>query len=136
MPKFRGAKPKSAKFGNSKSAKSDPEDYDKLPPIFSFEFMSAGNGYSVDCCNHEHRSALASRLFRLSQMTWMQIKQAPRHGLGTEKIARASIPQKATEDADLLAFRYNGMSPMIGYRDGRTFHVLFLDHTMDVYDHG
>jgi hypothetical protein len=73
-------------------------------------------------------------------MTWLQIKQAPRHGLGTEKIARNAIrrpiPTKVTEDVDLLALRYNGMTPMVGYRDGRTFYILFLDHTMDVYDHG
>ena len=140
MSKFQGAKPKPAKFGNPKSAQSAPEDPDRLPPIFSFEYMKAGNGYSVDCCTADHRSALASRLFKLSQMTWLQIRMADRHGLGSEKIARNSlrvpIPAKVTEDADFLALRYNGMTPMIGYRDGRTFYILFLDHTMDVYNHG
>jgi hypothetical protein len=140
MANFKGAKPNSPKFGTSKSSQSAPIDNDRLPPLFSFEFMRSGNGYSIDCCDDEHRSALASKLFKLSQMTWLNIRNAPRHGLGTEKIARnairATIPPSVTEDVDFLAIRYNGMAPMVGYRDGRTFHILFLDHTMDVYPHG
>jgi hypothetical protein len=73
-------------------------------------------------------------------MTWLEIKQAPRHGLGAEKIhkgvIRCPIPARVSEDATLLAIRYNGMHPMIGYRDGRIFHILFMDHTMDLYNHG
>lgn len=140
MPRFRGAAPKPAKFGKSISAQTSPEDPDRLPPIFSFEHMKAGNGYSVDCCNGDHKAALAARLFKLSQMTWLAIKQAPREGLGTEKIARNAIrppiPSKITEDVHLLALRYNGRAPMVGYRDGRVFYIVFVDHTMDVYDHG
>ena len=140
MSNFRGAAPKDAKFGKSASAQSAPIDLDRLPPIFSFEHMRAGNGYSVDCCDAEHRAALAARLFKLSQMTWLNIKNSPRHGLGTEKIARSSIrapiPQKVTEDASLLALRYNGKAAMVGYRDGRVFYVVFLDHTFDLYSHG
>lgn len=102
--------------------------------------MKDGNGYSVNCCNEEHRAALSSRLFRLSQMTWLEIKNAGRHQLGSEKIPRhaihVGIPEKVTADTDLLALRYHGKAPMIGFRDGRIFYIIFLDHTMDVYDHG
>jgi hypothetical protein len=137
MSKFRGAKPKPAAFGTTPS-ESMP-DPDRLPPVFSFEHMRSGSGYSVDCCQQEHRAAVAARLFKLSQMTWLQIRQAPRHGLGTEKIDRTSIrpplPLSLTDDVNLLAIRYNGIHPMVGYRDGRIFHILFIDHTMDVYPH-
>ncbi len=108
MSNFRGAAPKGAKFGKSASAQSAPVDSDRMPPIFSFEHMKSGNGYSVDCCDVDHRAALAARLFKLSKMTWMDIKNSPRHGLGTEKIARSSIrapiPQKVTEDASFQRF--------------------------------
>ena len=101
--------------------------------------MAAGNGYSVDCCDSDHRAALTARLFKLSQMTWMDIRQAPRHGLGSEKIARHNlrpgIPKKVTDDADFLALRYNGLHPMVGFRNGRVFNIVFIDHTMDVYPH-
>lgn len=138
MSKFRGAKPKDAAFGKSSSADASP-DPDRLPPVFSFQYMRAGNGYSVDCCQGDHRAALVARLFKLSQMTWLDIRQAHRHGLGSEKISRHSIrpalPSTITEDAELIAIRYNGLHPMIGYRDGRIFHILFVDRTMDVYQH-
>ena len=139
MAKFREPKPKASPFGGKTPPAALPVDPDKLPPVFSFEYMQGGTGYSVDCCNRDHRAALSARLFKLSQMTWLDIRQAPRHGLGTEKIARdaikAAIPARVTEDADLLALRYNGLHPMVGFRDGRTFNVLFIDHTMDVYPH-
>lgn len=59
--------------------------------------------------------------------------------LGAEKIARsairAPIPAGITEDVTFLAIRYHGMRPILGYRDGRTFHLLFIDHSFSVYDH-
>lgn len=138
MAKFQGAKAKTAKFGDTPPR--PPVDPDRLPPVFSFEFMAEANGYSVDCCDADHRAALASRLFKLSRMTWLEIRQAPRHGLGTEKIpARAlslALPKQITEDVGLLALRYSGLNPMVGYRDGRIFYILFIDHAMNLYDHG
>lgn len=102
--------------------------------------MTAGNGYSVPCCNADHQAALVSRLFLLGQMTWLQIQNAPRHGMGTEKIPRdrikPAIHPRVTEDVTLLALRYNGFHPMVGFREGRTFNVLYVDHSMDVYPHG
>ena len=101
--------------------------------------MQDGSGYSVSCCNAEHQAAALRKIFTLSKMTWNEIQNAPRHGLGTEKIARsaikAAIPSGVTEDVTFLALRYNGMAPMVGYRDGRTFHVLYLDHTFTLYPH-
>lgn len=139
MSKFKGARPKPAKFGQPSSAASSPES-ERLPPVFSFENMAGDTGYSVECCDSEHRAALVSKLFTLSRMTWFEIKNAHRHGLGTEKIDRGSIrcpiPLKVSEDVTLLAIRYNGMHPMVGYRDGRIFYILFLDQTMDLYNHG
>lgn len=119
---------------------SDTENPDTMPPIFSFEKMVDRCGYSVNCCDAENQAAALRQLFNLSKMKWRDIKNAGRHGLGTEKIARNSIrvpiPQGISEDVTFLAIRYNGKRPMLGYRDGRTFHVLFLDHSFSVYKHG
>lgn len=116
------------------------ENPDTQPPIFSFEKMQDGSGYSINCCDRDDQSALAKRLFLLSQMNWRDIRQAPRHGAGTETIARKSIkaklPDSVTEDSTILALRYNGKRPMIGYREGRIFYVLLLDHDFTAYDHG
>jgi hypothetical protein len=111
-----------------------------MPPVFSFEKMVDGSGYSVNCCDANHQAALAKRLFLLSRHTWREIVQAPRHGIGTEKISKdaisVAIPASVTDDVTFLALRYNGKHPMIGYRDGRTFHVLFVDRDFSVYPHG
>jgi hypothetical protein len=139
MSKFPGAKPKKSAFGKTSNEVVTP-DPDRMPPIFSFEHMKGGNGYSIDCCDDDHRSALAKRLFRLTQLSWMEIRNAPRHGFGSEIISKSSIkpalPAAVTDDVRIIALRYNGLCPMVGFRDGRIFHVLFLDHSMDCYPHG
>lgn len=109
-----------------------------LPPVFSFEKMQDGSGYSVNCCDSEDQAALAKRLFLLSRNTWREISQAPKHGIGTEKIERSAIRPAVpvTEDVTLLALRFNGKKPMVGYRDGRVFYVLWMDKDFSVYNHG
>lgn len=140
MAKNRAPKPKANPFNGKSAVEAEPpKDNDRLPPVFSFQFMREGTGYSVECCDVEHRAALSSRFFRLSRMTWLEIRNSPRHGLGTEKIPRniirPEIPRAVTEDVELLALRYMGLHPIVGFRDGRIFNVLFIDHTMDAYPH-
>jgi hypothetical protein len=102
--------------------------------------MQTRTGFSVACCQPEDREALSTKLFELSQITWATINSAHRHGLGFEKIARNSLrvtlPAAVTEDATIIAFRYNGKRPMLGYRDGRIFYILFLDWNFNAYPHG
>lgn len=139
MSKFRSAQPAKSRFYASKTL-PPPASTNDLKPVFSFEFMANGNGFSVPCCNRDELGHLAQKLFTLSQMTWVEIIQSGRHGLGTEKIATASLktalPAKVTEDVTLLALRYNGLKAMVGYRDDRIFHILFIDHNFTLYDHG
>jgi hypothetical protein len=45
------------------------------------------------------------------------------------------VPARVSEDARLLAIRYNGMNPMVGFQDGGVFYILFMDRTMDLYNH-
>lgn len=127
--------PFAGKLGASKQT-----DTNMMPPIFSFEKMMDGTGYSVNCCDIDHQAALSKRLFLLSRHTWREIVQAHRHGIGTEKISRraikTAIPASITDDVTFLALRYKGKNPIVGYRDGRTFHVLFIDNDFTVYSHG
>ncbi|AIL00127.1 hypothetical protein AN459_31440 [Pseudomonas aeruginosa] len=114
------------------------ENPELKPPLFSFEFMQAD--YCVSECTSDERSQVLSKLRTLSQMSWQQIKQAPRHGLGFEIIGRpsfkAAIPAFVTDDTNLISFRAIGKAPMVGYRDGRVFHILWIDRDFTVYDHG
>lgn len=118
------------------SGQASPTDH--LPPIFSLASLK-GN-YCVTACTAEEKIAFIETLHRLSAMSWREIRNAPRHGLGSEKISRNSIkgvriPDEVTEDTTLLAIRFCAMAPMIGYRSGQAFHVLWLDRSFTVYAH-
>lgn len=108
-------------------------------PIFSLQYLDK-NDYSLGACTKEEKAAFADTLVRLSQLTWAEITQSPRHGLGYEKIARnsihAPIPAHITEDITFIAFRFYGKAPMVGYREGAIFHILWIDRDFTLYHHG
>jgi len=90
-------------------------------------------------CNTEEKAAFADTLHKLSQLPWVQLKQSSRHGVGYEKISReaiqSGIPKHITEDVNFIAFRFHGLKPMVGYRDGNIFHILWLDRAFKLYKH-
>lgn len=77
---------------------------------------------------------------KVSQLTWQEINQAPRHGLGTEIIDRLAIkdrlPGCITEDTNILALRFHGKAPMVGFRLAEVFYIVWLDRAFQLYDHG
>jgi len=112
-------------------------DTGREPPAFCFRHCV--RRYSIECCSSEQKSALADTLWQLTQRSWNELIGAHRHGAGCEKIARDSIrvgiPQHVTDDVTLWAFRFHGKAPMVGYRDGRIFHIVWLDHDFSLYSH-
>ena len=110
---------------------------DELTPYFCLRYLSGD--FCLSQCQTAEKAAFADRLHKLSSMTWVQIKSAPRHGLGFEKIPRESIrtgiPPHITPDTNFIAFRFSGMKPMVGYRQRATFYVLWLDRTLTLYPH-
>lgn len=119
------------------SPENKAKSIDQSPPEFSFRYLQ--KGFCVDCCELKEKAALSDKLFRLSQLSWAQIRQQDRHKLGYEKIARnaikSAIPPHVTEDVDLIAFRFHGMAPMVGYKRDATFFILWLDRVYTLYDH-
>jgi len=141
------AKRKNSKIAQKKGAGGKlikaPETKDEIPaeqqpPIFSLEYLQ--RDYCVTACQPQEQAQFAIRLRKLSEISWKQIKAAPRHGLGHEKISqdaiREPIPKHITADVSFLAFRFSGMKPMVGYRSGRIFYVVWLDRDFTLYDHG
>ena len=108
--------------------------------MFSFQFLNSK--YCISCCSLQDKAALADQLRMLGSKTWAELRQAPRHGIGYEKIARnairASFPDHLRKDEDVtfLAFRFSGKKPMVGYRDREVFHIVWLDRDFSLYDHG
>lgn len=135
---MRGFKRPKQETGAKIQTHASAEDLSQQnPPAFSLRYLRGD--YCLSKCEKDEKAAFADTLHRLSQMTWQQIFQAGRHGLGFEKIARSSIksgvPPEISEDVNFLAFRFCAKAPMVGYRDGSVFYVLWLDRAFSLYDH-
>ncbi|WP_095967536.1 hypothetical protein [Pseudomonas sp. ACN5] len=122
----------------ARQTNAEADDSDLKPPVFSFEHLQ--KDWCIQDCQQEERSKMLDKLRRLSSLSWREIRQQDRHGLGTEIIARNSInpkiPSFLTDDVNLLAFRVIDKAPMVGYRKGRVFHVIWIDRGFTLYDHG
>ncbi|MFB2921939.1 hypothetical protein [Aerosakkonema funiforme] len=127
-------KEKGERFSVRETSDVPPE---QQPPLFSLRYIN--KDYSLSQCTKDEKAAFADTLDRLSQLTWNQIKASPRHGLGYEKIERnsinSSIPTHIKDDVNFIAFRFCGMAPMVGYRDGAVFYIIWLDRDFTLYPH-
>ena len=116
-----------------------PEDYNKMIPLFSLERLQNGS-YCFSKLEKDDKAAFADAIFKRKNITWTDIQNMDRHALGYEKIAinsiNAPIPKFITEDeTNLIAFRFSGKKPMVGYRSKNIFYVLWFDHDFSVYNH-
>lgn len=123
--------------GHIQSPQTRNESTDKSHPIFSLEGMR--RDYDVTDCQKDDQAQFACKLRELSKLTWIEIINAPRHGIGSEKIdinqIRGDGVNHLPEDVVLLSIRFSGEKAMIGYRDGMVFHIIWLDHHFNLYPH-
>lgn len=110
---------------------------DGMTPVFCLRYLAPP--FCVTSCERHEQAAFALTLKRLSGMTWSQIRNSPRHGLGSEKIGRSSIrapiPAGITDDVDFIAIRFNGLAPLVGFRSNQVLHVVWLDRAFTLYPH-
>ena len=137
MGKFKSSPPPLQKGNHIRQP--EPVNYDARPVIFSLERIQAGE-FSFDQLAQEDKAQFAEAIYRRRDLTWTNIKKTDRHGLGFEKIAKTAIrtglPVFVAEDLDhFLAFRYNGLRAMVGYRIQDVFYVLWFDHKFKLYAH-
>lgn len=115
---------------------SDPQ-YDEHHPLFSLEHLD--NKYCISRCDTANKAQFAEALRKISQFTWKDLKSKPRHALGFEKIKKTSmnvaIPHVVTADTIIIAFRFNGKKPMVGFRKKDIFYIIWLDRNFSVYKH-
>jgi hypothetical protein len=131
--------PDSGRRISARALQQEGPSTDKLPPKFSFRYLDRSR--CITRCTEEERLAFVSKMHLLSQLTWSQLRQAPKDGLGYEKIdrdsIRAGIPTAITEDVNFIAFRFHGKAPMVGYRsDDGTFYIVWFDRDFTLYDRG
>lgn len=100
--------------------------------------------YSIDDCKDpKFFHDVFIRFNKLSLLGWKEIRRFNRHSFGMEKISVSSIKPKAItnmispEIKELDVFRAVGDNrPMIGFQEGKIFHVIFIEARFgDVYEH-
>jgi hypothetical protein len=137
MKRFKSKHQKSqGKIRAPENLEPNPET---LTPIFCMAMMR-GDG-CVSQCSQEQQAKFAETLRKLSSLTWAQIKQAHRKGLGSEilprdEIAPAAIPANLSEDVNIIGFRYWEKCRMLCYRKREVLHIFWLDRNYSAYDHG
>ena len=112
-------------------------NYDEMCLTFSLKHLNPSVLNSLDKSDF---SALLNQFVSLSNMTWKQIKQSGRHGLGAEKIdisaISESIPKSLSDqDVTFLALRYKGKALMVGFRERDIFYVVWIDRSFSLYAH-
>jgi hypothetical protein len=136
--KLRPPKPK----GYGRLAAPEPEmiDQNTLKVVFGFQHLEYE--YALNGATNAQVVAFLDALRMRSQITWSQINSAPRQKLGFEKIAdalRIGVPAQIPEKCHdrIVCFRFGGdLERFIGYREGATFEVVWIDHDGRAYDHG
>lgn len=114
-------------------------DWNNSKPVFSLIYLS--KKYSIEQCTKEEKIAFVQAITKFSSLTWTEILYAPKHGLGSESISQQaikgdSIPKDiVTDDTKLIALRFSGKAPMVGFRDQNVFHIIWFDRNFDLYDH-
>lgn len=114
-------------------------EYDNCKPIFSFQHMKYGKQHCLSICQKSDRAAVAARLVRISQKTWKELKSEPKEGIGFEEISRNSlnqgvaIPSPVTPETLITAFRFSESGRMVGFRQGKVFHVVAVG--ANLYSH-
>jgi hypothetical protein len=97
------------------------------------------DGWRISDCERDDQAAFALTAEKLAKLSWQEIRSAPRHGVGSEKISRdalrAPVPASITEDVQFLALRFSGKKSMVGFRSRDVFHVVWLDPGFKLYNH-
>ena len=116
----------------------EPQNYDKLKPIFSFRHMNYGGKKCLLHCDSLSKASMVKTLLQLSQLTWNQILSTSKKSHGKENIPikqfKVSLPRIVTPDVkSLMVFRFSKSERMAGIRHNDIYHILIVG--ANLYDH-
>ena len=121
----------------ARPSRDKPGSTDGLSPVFCLHHLA--DGWRISDCERDDQAAFALTTEKLSRVTWRDIRNAHRHGIGTEKIPRnalkAPVPNDIADDVQFFALRFSGKKPMVGFRSSQIFHVVWFDSKFSLYDH-
>lgn len=119
--------------GNENISKHDVEVLSKIDyPLFSFRYLCDVS--FRECTDSKFFINFLSRLKKLSQIGWKEIRTSHRHSLGREKMPVTKIlhadllPKFVTREVELDVYRSAGDNRvMIGLQESKIFHVFFIE---------
>jgi hypothetical protein len=121
------------------STSAEVESIENKHPIFCFRYIN--KTFSIKDCTTDEKVSLVETLEELSHLTWNELQLSPKHGKGSEKIDISSIKTELPFEfknrgvKHLLAFRFHGKAPFVGYRLQSVFHIFFIDRGYKLYNH-
>lgn len=114
---------------------SDPRDDGY--PLLSLRHVQPG--HAIEGLDDRQCAQFLRKWAKRSQFKWEDLRKHERHGLGWEMLpsnqVRPKIPERL-DRAKYMVFRHEGNLPMIGFRAGDAFYVLWVEANYgDVYEH-
>lgn len=98
-------------------------------PLLSTRFLQKGWGFEE--LDDSMRAEFLEKWHKRSVLSWKELAQHPKHGLGSEFIpATAIIPRIPRQFKDVEKFRvyrHKGNLPFAGWKDGEVFYVLWIE---------
>lgn len=128
-------------FANQGVSIEPNEDEDNC---IAFSFQDLHNDYGFDNrkCNHKMRLDLLTKMRVASCQTWENLLLKSKQDGGLEKLPVSSLKSKlpknviSREVGHLYVLRFNGQSGrIIGHEVGRVFHIVFIDPSLELYNH-
>ena len=98
------------------------------------------SGWGVEELRPEQCQQFLIKWNKRAKLTWDELVQHDRHGLGSEFIPAAKIKPSPPPDSikrdRYLVLRHDGNLPFVGFRTGDVFHVLWIEKKYnELYDH-
>ena len=105
------------------------------PPKFSLQHIQ--DDYCITKCEPNDQLQFIQSMIKRKNISWKELSALPHEKLGCEIIRhlKVQIP-KCAEDKSIIAFRFSGRKPMIGFRERDVFYILWFDRDFSVYTHG
>lgn len=109
---------------------------DARKPVFSFSNILTKYCCIKKDCNSAQKERILEMLVDLSGLTWQEIKNAPRTGIGFELIPKdqmkVAIPPVHGHEK-FMVFRLSNKMRMIGLREAEKFDILVIDREHKAY---
>lgn len=107
--------------------------------MLSFRYLQKGWGF--DELSAEQCQQFLCKWQKRSTMTWLELSQIGRHGLGSEKLVKSKftpdIPKQFEDQDKFTIFRHQENLPMAGVKVEDVYYVIWIEKKYnELYKHG